>query len=270
MGNGWRRRAERRLHRGRQAEFQRRSAGFHRVRVGHLPGAVLPHESLDAAKALGAPIGLLSPAESCLPLVPCGPLCTACSRWARQVRLIQVSGRHGTMPRPRGRKALGPAEWTGAHRPLGPSRLRAQSREQVGQMCFGSMVWISVVCTCDIPSRWDWPQAPTPKSREDATAMCLAHLLLRLAGVTRLVPPACFVAQECTRAAKGVNSWIPLEGGSCNAWEKSLGSKAQSPVGARGEVQKVQILSVQIKAQLNAEPPFYKSGLLRDSLYAMS
>lgn len=108
MGNGWRRRAERRLHRGRQAELRRRSAGFHRVRGGHLPGEVLPHESLDAAKALGAPIGLLSPAESCLPLVPCGPLCTACSRWARQVRLIQVSGRDGAMPRPRGRKARVP------------------------------------------------------------------------------------------------------------------------------------------------------------------
>lgn len=99
MGNGWRRRAERGLHRGRQAEFQRRSAGFHRVRVGHLPGA---------AKALGAPIELLSPAESCPPLVPCCPLCTACSRWARQVRLIQVSGRDGAMPRPRGRKARAP------------------------------------------------------------------------------------------------------------------------------------------------------------------
>lgn len=196
--------------------------------MGHLPGAVLPHGSLDAAKALGAPIGLLSPAESCLPHVPCGPLCTLCSRWTRLVRLIQVSGRDGAMPRPRGRKALGPAEWTGAQGPLGPSRLRAQSREQVGEMCFGSMVWISVVCKCDIPLWQDWPEAPTSKSREDATALGLAHLLLRLAGVTRLVPPARFVAQECTRAANGVNSWIPLEGGSCNAWESLLAARPRA------------------------------------------
>lgn len=164
MGNGWRRRAERRLHRGRQAELRRRSAGFHRVGVGHLPGEVLLHESLDAAKALGAPIGLLSLADSCLPLVPCGPLC---SRWARQVRLIHVSGRDGAMPRPRGRKAWAPLSGRALRDPWGhPAFARSPGAGGGDVFRFNGLDLRGLHVRH--PLGRDWPQAPTPKSRKDA------------------------------------------------------------------------------------------------------
>lgn len=98
------------------------------------------------------------------------------------------------------------------------------------------------------------------------TATGQAHLLLTL--VSKLVPLACFVAQDAPEVLVVFTLGFLSKAGPV-ALGKSLPQEGPGPSGCPGAVQQVQTLSVHIEVQLSAGPPLCKLALLRDSLYAM-